>query len=202
MNRSLFAVAILALLPSSGAQAQPKPDPDWPCVQRKVPTLAAGTIWSGPSLEETGPWGSDFEAAALAQKLASRRTPVNEINPLVENFAKTAGDEKTKRLTRVFAGVLELINTERNRVMAGIERYAHGQRLLAERIREEADRISAVRDAPDAPTPKELADIENRFAWDKRIFEERTQSLEYVCETPVLLEQRLFEVARAVQSRL
>jgi hypothetical protein len=202
MNRSLLAFAILALFPTGGVQAQPKPDPDWPCVQRKVPTLAAGTIWSGPSLEEAGPWGSDFEAAALAQKLASRRTPVNEINPLVENFAKTAGDEKTKRLTRVFAGVLELINTERNRVMAGIERYAHGQRLLAERIREEADRISAVRDAPDAPTPKELADIENRFAWDKRIFEERTQSLEYVCETPVLLEQRLFEVARAIQSRL
>jgi hypothetical protein len=193
---------MLALLPSGEAQAQPKPDPDWPCVQRKVPTLTAGTIWSGPSLEEAGPWGSDFEAAALAQKLASRRTPVNEINPLVESFAKAAGEEKAKRLTRVFAGVLELINTERNRVMAGIERYARGQRLLAERIREEADRISAVRDAPDAETPKELTDIENRFAWDKRIFEERTQALEYVCETPVLLEQRLFEVARAIQSRL
>jgi hypothetical protein len=95
MNRSLLAFAILALFPTGGVQAQPKPDPDWPCVQRKVPTLAAGTIWSGPSLEEAGPWGSDFEAAALAQKLASRRTPVNEINPLVENFAKTAGDEKT-----------------------------------------------------------------------------------------------------------
>ena len=202
MNRSVRVMAILVLFPIGNAWAQPKPDPDWPCVQRKVPTLAAGTIWSGPSLEEAGPWGADFEAAALAQKLASRRTPVNEINPLVDAFAKTAGDEKAKRLTRVFAGVLELVNTERNRIMAGIERYARGQRLLAERIREEADQISAVRDAPDAPAPKELADVENHFAWDKRIFEERTQALEYVCESPVLLEQRLFEVARAIQAKL
>ena len=54
--------------------AQPRPDPDWPCVQRKVPTIAAGAIWSGPEPDGAGPWGSDFEAAALAQKLSSRRT--------------------------------------------------------------------------------------------------------------------------------
>jgi hypothetical protein len=202
MNRSVFALAILALFPISEARAQPKPDPDWPCVQRKVPTLAAGTVWSGPSLDEAGPWGSDFEAAALAQKLASRRTPMSEVDQLVDEFAKSTGDEKEKRLTRVFAGVLELINTERSRVMAGIERYGRGQRQLAERIRDEADQISAVHDAPEKEVPKELAEVENRFTWDKRIFEERTQALEYVCETPVLLEQRLFEIARVIQSKL
>lgn len=196
-----LVVFVLAALVSP-ASAQPKPDPDWPCIQRKVPILAAGTIWSGPSLDEAGRWGSDFEAAALAQKLSSRRTPIEEIGGLVEGFAKEAGPEKPMRLTRVFAGALELIDTERQRVIAGIERYARGQRTFAERIRDAADKITAVKDSPAATTPKELEELETRFAWDRRIFEERTQALQYVCETPVLLEQRLFEIARQLQARL
>jgi hypothetical protein len=86
--------------------------------------------------------------------------------------------------------------------MAGIERYARGQRRLAERIRDAADKISAVKDAPDTATPQALAELETQFTWDKRIFEERSQSLQYVCESPVLLEQRLFEIARKIQAQL
>ncbi len=198
----LSAVVACACLPSVPAWAQPKPDPDWPCVQRKVPTLAAGTIWSGPNPEEGGSWGSDFQAAALAQKLASRRTPISEIEGLVDAFAKEAGKDKNLRLTRVFAGALELINTERRRIMSGIERYARGQRGLAERIREEADKITAIKDSPATVTPTEIQELETRFAWDKRIFDERSLALQYVCETPVLLEQRLFEIARHLQARL
>jgi hypothetical protein len=210
MNRSSSAVrslalagaALAALGPAVSVRAQPKPDPDWPCVQRKVPVLAAGTIWSGPDPEAAGRWSADAEAAALAQKLASRRTPVEEMDGLVDAFAKAAEPDRAQRLTRVFAGALEIINTERQRVLAGIERYARGQRGLAERIREEADKITAVKDSPEATTPKEMQDLETQFAWDKRIFEDRTQSLQYVCEVPVLLEQRLFEIARRLQARI
>jgi hypothetical protein len=194
--------ALIMLSWPAAVSAQPKPDPDWPCVQRKVPTLAAGTIWSGPSLEEAGPWTSDKEATALAQTLASRRTPIDDMDKLIADFAQSAGPDKAQRLTHVFAGALEIINTERQRILAGIERYARGQRGLAERIRDEADKISAAKDSPEATVPKELQDLETRFAWDKRIFEERSQSLQYVCETPVILEQRLFEIARRLQAQL
>jgi hypothetical protein len=201
MTRTFLVGALLATA-AMPALAQPRPDPNWPCVQRKVPTLAAGTIWNGPDPEEAGPWGSDFEAAALAQRLSSRRTPVDEMDGLIDAFAQAAGPEKAKRLTRVFAGALELINTERQRIIAGIERYARGQQGFAERIRDAADRITQVKDSPASITPKELQELETRFAWDKRIFDERNQSLQYVCETPVLLEQRLFEIARRLQARL
>lgn len=183
------------------AAAQTSPD-DWPCVQLKVPTIAASTVWSGPDPEQAGPWGQDFETAALAQRLASRRTPLNELDALIHAFAEKAGAEKSMRLTRVFAGVLELINIERSRIVGGIERYGRGQSRLAERIREEADQISAAKDEPGAPTSKDIAEVELRFTWDKRIFEERSQALQYVCETPVLLEQRLLEVARRIQAEL
>jgi hypothetical protein len=197
-----FAALLVAAQASATVFAQPRPDADWPCVQRKVATLAGGTAWSGPDLDAAGPWARDFEAAALAQTLASRRTPTEDFKGLIEAFARKAGDDKAQRLTRVFAGALDIINTERQRVMSGIERYARGQQGLAERIRADADRITTVKDSPSATGTPDLAELESRFTWDKRIFDERMQALQYVCETPVLLEQRLYEIARQLQANL
>lgn len=204
--RRLLAGLALAALWALPATAQPRNDPDWPCVQRKVSTLSPGTVWTGPDLEAAGAWGDDYEAAALAQKIASRRTALTEVDPLLDDFAAKAGAEKEKRLTRVFAGVFEVINGERNKVIAGIGRYAQGQRRMAERIREEADQISATKDGPSAQDardiPKDASELETKFTWDRRIFQERSQSLTYVCEVPTLLEQRLGEIARRIQARL
>jgi len=197
----LYALACLAVAGAAGAQ--PRSDPDWPCVQRKVPAITAGAVWSGPDVTlALNDWSKDAEAAALAQKLASRRTPIGEADRMIDEFARGKGPEKAERLTRVFAGVLDLINTERDRILHGIERYARGQRQRADRIRDEGDQISAIKDLPTATETKELHELESRFAWDKRIFEERRQSLAFVCETPVLLEQRVFEIAHRIQERL
>ena len=102
--------------------------------------------------------------------------------------------------------MFEIINGERSTVMNGITRYAQGQRRLAERIRDEADKVSELKDSPDSdPTKvasKEVADLESQFNWDRRIFDERNQSVSYVCEVPTLLEQRLGELARRIQSRV
>ncbi|GJE42442.1 hypothetical protein [Methylobacterium soli] len=207
--RPLVSLLCFALL-AGPALAQPKSDPDWPCVQRKVSSLSAGTVWTGPDLAAAGPWGDDFEAAALAQKLASRRTELTEVDGLLDAYLaklqETKDPEKDKHLTRVFAGVFELLNAERDRVMSGIGRYARGQRIMAERIRDEADKISQSKDAPSAEDareiPKDQSELETKFAWDRRIFQERSQSLTYVCEVPQLLEQRLGEIARKIQARL
>ena len=199
---SWLSITIVIAGLSSAVQAQVPAHSVWPCVQNKVPEIAAGTVWAGPDLQVVGPWQADTEAAALAQRLASRRTRVEDAGSLLDAFTIKAGPQKAERLTRVFAGVLDIINTERSRVISGIESYARGQSQLAERIREEADEISAVKVEPGAQLSKDLRDLETRFQWDKRIFEERAQSLRSVCDTPVLLEQHLFEIARAIQERL
>ncbi|SFL86334.1 hypothetical protein [Methylobacterium pseudosasicola] len=207
-TRALYPVLGLALL-SGPAFAQPRQDPDWPCVQRKVATLSAGQFWTGPDIAAAGDWGSDNDAAVLAQKIASRRTELSQVGPLLDGFAEKLGadkDAKDKALTRVYAGVFEVINGERDKVMGGIARYAQGQRRMAERIRDEADKISQTKDAPSATDatelPKDQSELETKFAWDRRIFQERSQSLTYVCEVPQLLEQRLGEIARLIQARL
>ena len=209
--------ALLALAASgSVASAQPRPDADWPCAQRKVATLGSGAVWTGPDLAAAGDWGTDRDAAQLARKLASRRTELKEVDALLDEFTAKTPDkaERDTRLTRVFAGVFEVVNGERSTIVNGISRYAQGQRRLAERIRDEADRVSAAKDSPaqaegaEATTDaqkasaKQAADLETQFNWDRRIFEERNGQVSYVCEVPQLLEQRLGDLARKIQSRL
>lgn len=59
--------------------------------------------------------------------------------------------------------------------------------------------------AEDGPSEAERAkarELDERLLWDIRVFDEREQSLSYVCESPVLLERRLFALARQIMSRL
>lgn len=206
----VFRPALLGLALAccgGAASAQPKTDPDWPCVQRKVATLSPGQFWTGPDIAAAGAWGDDNDAAVLAQKLASRRTELTEVDPLIEAYvAKVPAADKANGLTRVYAGVFEIVNGERDKVMGGIARYAQGQRRMAERIRDEADTISQTKDGPSAAdareVSKEQSEIETKFAWDRRIFQERSQSLTYVCEVPQLLEQRVGEIAKKIQARI
>ncbi|MDP4026208.1 hypothetical protein Q8W71_26635 [Methylobacterium sp. NEAU 140] len=210
MTRTLpLALAVPLALGAAPALAQPKADPDWPCVQRRVAHLSPGQFWTGPDVAAAADWGDDPLAAPLAQKIASRRTDLSEVDGLLDAYVAKLGADKAARdkgLTRVYAGVFEVLNGERDKVMSGIARYAQGQRRMAERIREEADKISQTKDAPSATDaselPKDQSDQESRFAWDRRIFQERSQSLTYVCEVPQLLEQRLGEIARKIQARL
>ena len=55
----------------------------------------------------------------------------------------------------------------------------------------------------DAKTdPGELQDMTDQFTWDTRIFDERRKSLSYVCEVPVIIEHRLFELSKTIQTQL
>jgi len=44
--------------------------------------------------------------------------------------------------------------------------------------------------------------LSEQLNWDTRVYDEREQSLRYVCETPVLLEQRLFALGRHIAEHL
>lgn len=198
----LLMGVLLAALQAGAAVAEPAPeaDADWPCAQSRTPTISAAAIWAGPDIAQAGAWDDDSDAAALAQKLASRRTPLEEVDPSLDDFAAKAGTEKDVRLTRVFAGVLELINRDRSRLIAGIVRYAQGQNKLAAKLKQESN---AVADAQEADAPeKSQQEQQAALQWDKRIFEERSRSLTYVCEEPGLLEKRVFEIARRIQEKL
>ena len=44
--------------------------------------------------------------------------------------------------------------------------------------------------------------LASQLAWRTRIFEDRRKSTSYVCDVPVLIEKRLFDLGAAIQSAL
>jgi hypothetical protein len=58
-----------------------------------------------------------------------------------------------------------------------------------------------LQDATDRDQGK-VDELASRIEWDTRIFEERRKTIGYACEVPVLLEQRLFALARTIQQAL
>ena len=196
-----FSAVLLAAVPAGEAVAAATED--WPCVQPRVAELSPGQMWAGPSLDaaDLGNWRDDPEVAALVPKLAARRTSLEEAAAAVQRFAESAGPDKDKRLTRLFAGVFERLNAERSRLVAGIERLARKQKALADRIRETEAELRARR-AGASPAQRPSPELEERFQWDTRIYDERAQALTYVCESPVILEQRIYALAREIQNHL
>ncbi|MDI4664597.1 hypothetical protein K9U40_09705 [Xanthobacter autotrophicus] len=201
LSLALLAAGVLLAAPVA-APAQPKADPDWPCIQRKTPEIDLAQVWNGPDPASAGRWTDDQEAAAVAQKIASRRTPMDEVDVVLQLFAREAGPDASTRLLRVMAGAYEIINTERSRVMHGIERYARGQQRLADRIREEGDKLSQARTSSGSTDTAETKALDEQLTWDARIFDERARSLTYVCEMPVLLEQRAYEIGERIAARM
>ncbi len=122
---------------------------------------------------------SGSDAAELARKLASRRTPIEDLDGLLDEFVAKAGGERDVRLTRVFAGALELINAERDRVMSGIVRCARGQTGAAGA---QGFQRCVRRDGGEPVGGESAEDAQTKLKWDKRIFEERSRSLTYVCK--------------------
>jgi hypothetical protein len=172
------------------------PERNWPCHQILVGRLSLAAVWSGPSIEGLA-WRNDQAVADIVARLAARRTPLDDAERAIEDFAKSQGASKTKKLVSVFAGLFETLNDERTQVIEGLLRFGAKQKELAGKIR--AENVSP----PEGPISRQEADtVAGDLEWDMRVFDERRQSLTYVCETPALIEQRLFALARVIQRSL
>ncbi|NJM35426.1 MAG: hypothetical protein HC850_12750 [Rhodomicrobium sp.] len=203
----LIAPLALCIAAAAGqpAFAAASNDPDWPCIQRKVPHISPGMVWAGPPVDEADrSWEKSDELSDLVGRLAQRRLPVEESEPLIEAFAKQHAGDKARQLTLLFTGLLQTINRERDDIMTGISRYARQQRTRAEKIKELRDRLSAL-SGKSQLTESERAKrdtLEEQLSWETRIYDERAASLTYVCDSPRILEQRLFSLARYIQAQL
>ena len=206
MMRSLHflpAAVLLSLLVAGASDAAhaARAQSDWPCVQREVPQISAGTVWSaGPLDAEDQSWSTDEKVAPKVAEVSSRRKTTDEAIAVIDQFAAGLMEDRTKLLTALFTGVLQNVNAERRRIISGIKRYAHKQTGLADRIRERSKQRAelSLKDTPTEEDKRKLAELDEQIGWDTRIYEEREQSLRYVCEAPVFMEQRLFQIGRHV----
>ncbi|MGH6848174.1 MAG: hypothetical protein ACREC0_12285 [Methylocella sp.] len=185
--------------------AEPKAAPadrNWPCHQILIGELSLAAVWSGPSIEGLA-WRNDQAVADIVATLAARRTPLEAAERAIDDFAQSQGGAKTEKLVSVFAGLFETLNDERSQVIEGLLRFGAKQKELAGKIRaENALPREGTRKEPPRASGQDAETVARDLEWDLRVFDERRQSLTYVCEAPALIEQRLFALARVIQRRL
>jgi hypothetical protein len=194
-------VAMAACLTQPAFALDPR-YPDWPCRQLKVPGISIASVWTGPSIEaidNTKP--TDPKEADLVSRLAARRTPMEDARILIAGFVVGTDQEKQEKAKTLFAALYSTLNAQRDEVMSGIERLSRKQKAMAEQIREETQKMREMQDTPNADQTQSNV-LASQLAWQTRIFEDRRKSTAYVCDVPVLIEKRLFDLGKAIQDIL
>jgi hypothetical protein len=200
----LFAAGIIGLGGPSALAAEAA-NPDWPCVQRKVAMLTSTQMWDGPAVDDLTAWRDNEEMGKLIAVLVSRRVPLEQAAASITQFAAAQPQEKRdEALKLLFAGLLSTVNADRATVMNGIERFQRRQRTRAAEIEKQGAVLRQLKEraASDGNARAELAAAEDQYNWEVRIFTERQQSLPFACEVPVVIEQRLFELAREIRAHM
>lgn len=193
--RRLRATALAALMAGSAAAADFS-DPSWPCIQRKVENLSLGVMWPEP------PQAPETDAAMrdLAEALALRRVSLEQAGEMVDAFAAARPLADRDAYGAVFAHLFERMNAERRRLIQGIGAYSRAQIALADRIEAARKRFDAI-GAQAEPDFDALDALEAQLDWDSRIHRDRQKALTYVCETPVLIEKRVYALAQMLQAK-
>jgi hypothetical protein len=196
-----MAVAIELALQGMALAADPR-FPDWPCNQVKVPEISVAAVWAGPSIDDVGnAWEDDAAIRELVARLAARRTPLDDAQKTISDVITGTESERQKKAKLIFAGLFKTLNQERGEVMQGIERYFRKQKEFSDQIRSRILQLRELQNRPD-PDQSRIDELTNRVEWDTRIFEERRKTMNFVCEVPVLIEQRLFALSRSIQQSL
>jgi hypothetical protein len=192
------ACALIVFAALSPANADPR-YPDWPCVQAKVPELSPAAVWAGPPIHDAAKaQANDPKIKERAARLAARRVPIEEAEKSIADYMTGSAAERQAKGTLLFAAVFERLNAERGEIMLGIERMARRQKDMADKIRENVFELHKIQDTP-SPEQAKLEELSRQVEWSTRIFEDRRKTVRFVCEAPVLIEQRLGALARTIQ---
>lgn len=206
VRRAFGAILALAMELAGAAlahgQQRGQTQGDWPCRQIKVPSVSLASVWTGPPIDVAAKaWRDDALVSDLVARISARRTSIEDARKSVLDFAKAGGEKRNERLTTLFAGVYDRLDSERSEVLGGLDRYGRKQKELAEKLRAEAQSLREEQNKTPADAQK-IKELSEALQWDLRIFDERRNTLAYVCETPALIEQRLGALARAIAAAM
>ncbi len=190
----IWAAGLVSLGLALPVQAADFSDPTWPCVQRKVENLSIGLMWPHeiakikmtPELAE--------QVDNLAARLVLRRIDLEQAQEYVTAFTAEHGHGEAM-MGHIFEKVFDQLANRRSVIITGIEDFSLKQIAMSERIdtaRAEMDTLMAAEE----PDFDKVDALEEQVDWDERIYTDRQKSLTYVCETPVLLEKRLYALAQ------
>ena len=193
-----LSMALALSVATNQALAADFSDPTWPCIQRKVERLSVGLMWPDPKPEITLTDSHESAVKELAAALSLQRVDMETAGQMVTAFVQTYGAERDL-MQAVFTQVFDTVGKRRTRIINGIGNVSTGQIKLAERIDETRSEMDRLMDQPE-PDYDRVDALEEQLDWDDRIYRERQQSVTYLCESPILLEKRLFALANLLQN--
>ena len=168
-----------------------------------MPTFSLASVWAGPELDlNSQSWRNESDVADLAAKMVQRRVPIADVESAITDFKAKAGADADAKLLSAFAAAFEDLSQQRSQIIDGLERFGRKQRALADRIRAESEAVQKSADQNQDGQAPPGVDSQERLQWDIRVFDDRRQTVAYVCEAPTLIEQRIGVIARAVQKAL
>lgn len=195
----------LAVVSGDGAaQGSTEQDPDWPCEQALVPQVAAAVVWDGPPVDGLQrDWHAEPGVRALVEGITRPQASEAQAQQAIDVFAAglPPGD-KDRMLTLAFAGVLETLNQDRGTLISGIKRYSRDQARRAQALGGELDEMVRLEQDTSDSGREQLEALKKRLELEQRIFDEREQTIPYLCLRPVAVEQRLGFLARALAAYL
>ena len=118
----------------------------------------------------------------------------------IAEFAKSAGGDRTRRITLAFAGLLDETNRQRTDIIQRIKQLAQRQRNLADLVARLTTELDARPAEPAQDTAR--AELADRLNFNTRTYSEVQQTMRYACEIPAQLDARLGAYARALQAEL
>ncbi len=196
----LRALACVMPLAAAGA-AQRGEDQDWPCVQRLVPVLSAGTMWNGPSIEGLGDWHAEPAVAALVRGIAPRSVSPEEGEAAIAEFTHGLSGDRQRLITMAFVGLLDETNRERGEIIQRIKLLGERQRGLSDLVARLTAQLDAMPEKPGEPSP-ERTELADRWSYTSRAYNEVQRTMRYACEVPGQLDARLGAYARALEAAL
>ncbi|WP_417742536.1 hypothetical protein [Salipiger sp.] len=196
-KRKCYAVFAVLMGCATAGSAADFSDPTWPCIQRKVERLSVGLMWPAPLSEEALEPATKAAVGELAETLALRRVDLEDARGEVAAFAEAHGHNMAL-MGAVFERVFDRLSSRRTRIIDGIGEFSLGQIALSEKIDGNRAEMDSQMAQPE-PDFDRVDALEEQVDWDQRIFTDRQKTITYLCETPTLLEKRLYAISQMLQ---
>ena len=176
---------------------------EWPCEQKYVAQLSYGTMWTGPALDDAlKSWHQNDGLREIVTLLSDETTSDADGVKAIDDFAAKLGADKSKQLTELFAALFETMGDKRTYAQDGIKKYFRRQEAAAQEVNKlQADLRALQAKRPKADDPK-LLEIKKDLAWSNKVYDDRQRLTPYVCQIPIIIEQKLGAYARAIQAHM
>ena len=181
-------------------------DDEWPCIQQLVDEVSPVVMWPLPVDDiESGAWRKNASIRSLAEHLGDIQQYGDKDRGDVELFAdgltSLSDEQRELQLNLLALGILDVTNRVRRDYISGIKRYTRQQIAIADQIGNTLNELSVLEDAQDVDAEKK-EEILATLRWHERVYDQREQAIQSLCEQPVELEEVLSDVLRDVAQYL